>query len=135
MQDFAVALVSGKLAQCKKLDLGCNVIGDVGMQALASAIAKGALAQCQELRLNWNRIGDVGMQDLASAIANRAAMVGLTRLDLSRNRIGGVGMQAFAKVLANGALPNLRAQFTAVYNNPASNAARQAVEDAIENRE
>lgn len=46
----------GALAQCTKLHLAHNQIGDVGMEAFASACATGAMAQCAELSLTENKI-------------------------------------------------------------------------------
>ena len=59
-------------AQCIRLSLGNNSIGDEGMTAFADACAKGALASLKTLSLRSNSIGDAGMTALASALGNGA---------------------------------------------------------------
>ena len=53
-------------------------------------------------------------------------------LNLGGNTIGNTGISSLADALGNGALP--KCTFVDVGNNPASEEARQALEDALEQR-
>jgi Leucine Rich repeat len=76
------------------LDLGQNIIGDVGAAAIADA-----LRTSQSLETLWltdNRIGDAGMAALAQVLKQGSS---LRKLCLSRNQIGTVGLTLFAHAL------------------------------------
>ena len=82
----------------------------------------------QVLRLYNNKIGDVGLQAFADALG-KGALASLEELSLECNQIGNAGLSALAEVVVKGALPKCTNIFT--FDNPASDEAKQAVEDAI----
>ena len=83
------------------------------------------------LRNDQSRTPDDHMTVLCDALAS-GAMANVTRLDLSFNQIADAGMEAFASACASGALPALKT--LALANNPASQEAKQAANNAIKNR-
>jgi Leucine Rich repeat len=76
------------------LDLGKNIIGDVGAAAIADALR--ASQSLETLWLTDNRIGDAGMAALAQVLKQGSS---LRKLCLSRNQIGTVGLTLFAHAL------------------------------------
>ena len=129
---LAEACAKGALTSLKELNLNRNQIGDAGATALADACAKGALAQLTVLSISNNQIGDPGLTSLADACA-KGALANLTTLYLIDNQIGDAGCTALADACAKGALPNLTYLYIHLYN-PASQSAKKAVQDAINNR-
>ena len=133
------AFASGALGNLLYLYLDDNQIGGEGMKVFASAIARGALAKLTFLNLSGNKIGDDGMKAFASAIASGAhwmrakpgSLASLQRLYLYRNKIGDEGMKAFSSALSSGALPSC----TFIGLGGTMNEAKQAVQDALKNRQ
>ena len=88
----------GALAQCTKLELWNNQIGDDGMKALAEACAKGALASLETLDMSGNKIGNDGMKAFAKACRAKGALA----FSLRNNQIGDAGMKALADACTMG---------------------------------
>ena len=84
------------------------------------------------MHLGW---GDEEARRLAAAIEHahaNDALQALVTLDLSLNKIGDDGLRHLGDALANGAAPALKTLLLS--GNAASDAARQAVEDALKLR-
>ena len=110
------------------------------MRHLGDALAPGAAPALETLYLYRNEIGDEGMRHLGDALA-RGAAPALETLDLRENKIGDEGMRHLGEALARGAAPAIKelAKYSWVPGlhlggNPASDAAKKAVEDALKNR-
>jgi Leucine Rich repeat len=76
------------------LDLGKNIIGDVGAAAIADALLTSQ--SLESLWLTDNNIGDAGMAALAQVLKQGTS---LRKLCVSRNPIGTVGLTLFAHAL------------------------------------
>jgi len=67
----------GALAQCQNLQLGGNLIGDVGMAAFAQAIkpasegGSGALPACTYIDMSGNPAGEEAQHAVENAMENR----------------------------------------------------------------
>ncbi|KFH71343.1 hypothetical protein MVEG_01643 [Podila verticillata NRRL 6337] len=75
-------------------ELGTNLIGDNGAQALSEALKINSTLTTLNLRSNF--IGDDGAQALAEALKTNST---LSVLDLSDNSIGNYGVQALSEAL------------------------------------
>ena len=78
----------------RKLNLYCNIVGDVGLKALAEVLNCNNILE--EIVIFGCNIGSVGAEVLAEAIGSNTA---LKKLDLSRNDVGDVGAIALAHAL------------------------------------
>ena len=67
-----------------RLQLYCNVIGDIGVRTLLEVFAAGAAPSLTALELHMNQIGDDGMDELTAAI-DAGVLPKLTRLELVQN--------------------------------------------------
>ena len=92
----------------------------------------GALKSATYVDLSENNIGDEGAKALGSALAS-GALKNVLSVNLARNQIGDAGCTALAEACASGALPALE-YAPGLVGNPASDAAKQAVEDAFASR-
>ena len=132
--------VGGALACCTKLrhlilvEMGAD---DAAMAAFCGALGSGAAPALKTLNLRLNKIGDEGLRHLGDALA-RGAAPALEILELGFNKIGDEGMRHLGDALGRGAAPALKevgwSSGLVIHGNPASEAAQQAVEDALKNR-
>ena len=127
---LSMALAGGSLHSCEDLDLGCNKLGDAGLEALSIVLGAGALPQLKSLCLTDNGIGDEGVGHLARALSRRGngrlhglylgrneigdagveallssagGLAGCRVLQLCHNKIGDAGLTSFAAAVADGA--------------------------------
>ena len=100
----------------------CNELNDEGLASLA-----GVLPNLSFLSLVNNRITDKGLESL---LANNMLCKSLEGLDLRRNLISDAGCATFVSALQSGRFPSLKVLTLA--DNEASDAAVQAVQDALE---
>ena len=114
------------------LDLCDRALRSKDMEVLGLALISGALPKLKSLVLASNSIGDVGVTALATAVGS-GALASLQQLWLQKNAIGDAGMSTLASACANGALDSI--QSIHLSGNPASQEAKQAVLDAIANRQ
>ena len=96
------------------------------------------LADAKELicgSLGW---GDEEARQLAAALEHataQGALKALKKLGLAFNKIGDEGLRHLGDALARGAAPALVGGYRLLFDgNPASDAAKQAVQDALKNR-
>ena len=86
-------------------------------------------------KLGW---GDEEARRLGAALEHataKGALKALKRLYLFNNNIGDEGMRHLGDALARGAAPALVGGYRLLFDgNPASDAAKQAVQDALKNR-
>jgi len=111
------------------LRLAYNPVGDQGMTALAAPLRK--LPALNSLDLGNCELGDKGV---ASLVANlgKDDFKALTALYLHNNKITDAGCATLSRALDDGVCPALQIlRFGRLVNNPASEAARQAVRDAL----
>ena len=78
------------------IDLGGNLIGDAGAEALACVLMRPDCS-VQTLDLKANRIGDTGAVAIAEAL--RRPDCSVQTLDLENNQIGAAGAAALAETL------------------------------------
>ena len=128
MIKFSEACAGGAMAQLCELYLHKNKIGDKGLKALSGALATGALAQCTRLDLDGNQIGDKGLEALSGALTT-GALASLRYIYLNENQIGDTGMQAFSTALASGALASCQELYLSV--NKISDAGIVALADSL----
>ena len=103
-----------------------------GAQALASALEFND--SLRALRLPHNAAGGVGAAALAEALKFNET---LEELDLFNNKIADEGMRHLGDALTRGAAPAIKEvgwSGLQIDGNPASDAAKQAVQDALKNR-
>ena len=156
MQALCEGLGRGSALALRILSLSLNGIGPVGAEALAAALSRGAMAKLEELWLSNNPIGNQGVAALAAplrklpalkiltlicckldddGVASLVANLGkddfrqLERLWLANNKITDAGCATLSRALDDGVCPAL--QRLPLVSNPASEAAQQAVRDAL----
>jgi hypothetical protein len=137
MIKLSEALTSGALAQCQRLGLAGNKIGDAGITAFAQAIkpvsegGSGAMANLKVLGVDKNQIGDAGCTSLASACAS-GALAKLEHLFLYNNQIGDAGIASLANACDNAALASIF--LIDLDNNEASEVGKKAMRDVAKAR-
>jgi len=129
---LAAALRRGAMPKLEAVDITYNPIGNQGMAALAAPLRK--LPALKYLSLARCKIGDEGV---ASLVANlgKDDFKALKKLYLNNtkftdaNTITDAGCATLSRALDEGVCPAL--QLLILANNPASEAAQQAVGDAL----
>lgn len=116
----AADLAAAELPSLERLELGENLLGGAGAEALAGA---DGLQQLAVLDLSANQIDAAG----ASALARAEHLGALKRLDLSHNRIGDAGALALSRSSALGGLVELRASSSWIGDAGAALLARAAM--------
>ena len=157
MQAFCDGLGHATAPSLRLLGFENNQIGPVGAEALATAIGRGAMPKLEWLTLRDNPIGNQGMSALAAplrklpalkelylfrccnigdeGVASLVANLGkddfmaLERLNLDGNMVTDTGCALLSRALDASAFPALHS--LNLRNNPASEAARLAVREAL----
>ena len=99
------------------------------MRKLNVAINARPLQKVKYLQLQKNQIGNDGVWQLTEMLG---ALPSLVAIYLRDNKIRDEGMRYLSDALARGAAPAL--EEIGLSNNPASDAAKQAVKDMLEKR-
>ena len=156
MRALCEGLGRGAAPSILTLMLDGNKFGPAGAEALAAALHRGAMPKLDMLSFHSNPIGNQGIAALAATLRQRPALQQLSlarceigdegvaslvanlgkddfgqleKLYLSNNKITDAGCATLSRALDDGVCPPL--QLLTLANNPASEAARQAVRDAL----
>ena len=144
MRHLGDALARGAAPALKELRLRGDTISDEGLlkqgkrHYLDGAFLVAHLADAKELNcidLGW---GDEEARRFAAALEHataHGALKALEGLSFAMNKIGDEGMRHLGDALARGAVPALQKLALDMNDeNPASDAAKKAVKDALKNR-
>ena len=133
---LAAALGRGALPWLQCLFLGCAAISEAGLVALAPALRR--LPALELLYLAGNPLGDEGLAALVAPLPAGApprpagVLTKLLELNLGDTQITDAGCATLIAALQSGALPAL--QGLHLSDNPATNAATAAVQEALRKR-
>ena len=161
LQMLCQGLSRGAVPSLRTLDLTDNTLGLAGAEALAAAFGRGAMPKLVSLWLGVNPISNQGAAALAAPLRKLPALECLYLLDcelgdegvaslfadlgkndfkklrdisLEKDKITDIGCATLVKAIDDGRLPSLE-EVPHLDDNPATDAALQAVADAFDRLE
>ncbi|XP_072429061.1 NACHT, LRR and PYD domains-containing protein 3-like isoform X1 [Chiloscyllium punctatum] len=121
-EELALALKTNQ--SLRRLDLSCNIIGDLGMKLLCASM-KDDGSKIEKLGLHWTGLTEGCCEDLTSVLRTSQS---LTALELGYNNLGDLGVQQLSAALKD---PKCKLRTLGLYCNNLTSACCPDLADAL----